>query len=146
MQEKAAHLVAEFNQFNSWEDRYRLLIKFGKALPPLDEAMKQERFRIKGCQSQVWMVPELKDGKMLIHADSDAILVKGIAALFIYVYSDEDPLEIVSYSPSFLEQIGINEHLSMNRTNGLASMAQQLRLLAGAFGALKQKGVMNATL
>jgi cysteine desulfuration protein SufE len=127
---------ALFDSQDSWEDRYRELIKLGKGLAIMDEQFKVEKFRIKGCQSQVWLYPEFKEGKVFFHADSDAMLVKGIMALLIEVYNGSTPDEILANPPEFLKQMGISEHLSMNRTNGLASMVKQIQLYATAFKAM----------
>ena len=142
--QKIQDVENRFSTFDQWEDRYREIIKIGKQLPALDENDKQEKYRIKGCQSQVWLKPVLKSGKVLLHADSDAVLVRGIVGLLVQVYSDATPSEILSHKPEFLQKIGITEHLSMNRTNGLASMVKQIQMYAAAFEALMNKGVNDA--
>lgn len=142
--ERINSIVERFESFKQWEDRYRDIIKLGKGLEGLSEDDKQEKYRIKGCQSQVWLRAKLEGGKVYFSADSDAVLVKGIVALLIEAYSDSTPDEIMSNSPDFLNQIGITEHLSMNRTNGLASMVKQIQMYAMAFKALVDKGVNDA--
>lgn len=142
--ERINSIVERFQSFEQWEDRYRDIIKLGKGLNGLNEEDKQEKYRIKGCQSQVWLKASLNEGKVFLNADSDAVLVKGIVALLINVYSDSTPEEILSHRPDFLNEIGITEHLSMNRTNGLASMVKQIQMYALAFKALMDKGVKNA--
>ncbi|MBC77619.1 MAG: Fe-S metabolism protein SufE [Halobacteriovoraceae bacterium] len=136
-------IIERFNQYSDWEDRYRELIKTGKSLNELDESQKIDKFKVRGCQSQVWLVPELKDGKVLFKADSDAVLVKGIVALLVEAYSGLTPEEITSQDTGFLKEIGITEHLSMNRTNGLANMVKQIKMYAIAFQSLIAKGVTN---
>lgn len=144
--DKISQLVSRFTKFAQWEDRYRELIQTGKKIKGLKDSDKVEKFRIKGCQSQVWLKPEYKDGVVSFYADSDAILVKGIIGILLEIYSDETPEYIMNHPPQFLQEIGISEHLSMNRTNGLASMVKQIQMYASAFNALKQKGVLNADL
>ncbi len=136
IEERINEVKLLFSQQKSWEDRYRELIKLGKSLPGLDEQEKQEKFRIKGCQSQVWLVPEFSEGKVYFKADSDAMLVKGIVGLLIKVYNGVVPKTILQNPPHFLKEVGITEHLSMNRTNGLAEMVKQIQLYATAFNAL----------
>lgn len=146
LDQRIEEIISEFNAFNSWEDRYRLLIKFGRQLESLDDCEKQEKFRIKGCQSQVWLVAQLVEGKLHFRADSDALLVKGIIALLVKVFSGESPKVLMSAKADFLNKIGIQEHLSLNRTNGLASMLKQIQLYAHAMDALVNKGVLNVKL
>ena len=140
---RVQEIVDRFNQFSDWEDRYRLLIKMGKQLPEMEERFKVEKYRVKGCQSQVWLVPELKEGNLLFKADSDAVLVKGIVALLVEAYSGLPPEQVATQKADFLKEIGITEHLSMNRTNGLANMVKQIQMYAIAFQSLTQKGVQN---
>ena len=142
--ERINSIIERFDSFNQWEDRYRDIIKLGKSLEGLEQNDKQEKYRIKGCQSQVWLKASLDNGKVLFKADSDAVLVKGIVALLIEAYSGSTPDEIITHQADFLNKIGISEHLSMNRTNGLASMVKQIQIYAMAFKALTDKGVMNA--
>lgn len=136
-------IVHRFTKHSDWEDRYRELIKMGKALPDLDDQFKTEKYQVKGCQSQVWLVPELKDGKVFFKADSDAMLVKGIVGILVAAYSGMEPGEIIAQKPDFLKEIGITEHLSMNRTNGLANMVKQIQMYGIAFKSLTEKGVLN---
>lgn len=136
-------IIGRFSQYNDWEDRYRELVKMGRALPELEEKFKAEKYKIKGCQSQVWLVPELRAGKLYFSADSDAMLVKGIIALLVEAYSGLNPEEVLERRPDFLKEIGITEHLSMNRTNGLANMVKQIHMYGIAFKSLTEKGVMD---
>lgn len=136
-------IIDRFNKYSDWEDRYRELIKTGKSLTDLDESQKIDKFKVRGCQSQVWLVPELRDGKVLFKADSDAVLVKGIVALLVEAYSGLTPEEITAQDTGFLKEIGITEHLSMNRTNGLANMVKQIKMYAMAFQSLVAKGINN---
>jgi cysteine desulfuration protein SufE len=109
----------------------------GKELPEMNEAFKTENFRIKGCQSQVWLYPEFKDGVIYFQADSDALLVKGIIALLVQVYSGETPDAIVEEKEDFLKKLGVTDHLSMNRSNGLAAMTKQIKMYAIAFKSMQ---------
>ncbi len=133
--DRIAKIKNEFLQFPDWESRYKHLIDLGKKLNPINEELKIEANKIKGCQSQVWLSAELKDGKIIFCADSDASIVKGIIALLVFVYSDSTPDEVLSTKPNFLEDIGLRDHLSMSRANGLSSMLKQISFYAMAFKA-----------
>ena len=129
-------LVKEFEELESWEDKYSKIIKFGRELPAMTEEHKTEKNKIDGCQSQVWMHAKFDDGKMYIEADSDAMIVKGLIALLVKVYSGHEPNEIISSPPEFLQKIGIDNHLSPTRKNGLGAMLKQIQLYAITFKAL----------
>ena len=126
-------LVQKFANFSSWEDKYKAIIDFGKTLDELPEEHRLETNKVKGCQSQVWLHAELRDDKVIFMADSDASIVKGIIALLLTVYSDATPDEILATKPEFLETIGLRQHLSMSRANGLSSMVKQISVYALAF-------------
>ena len=128
-------LKLDFNRFSDWEERYKHLIDLGKKMPPMDEAFKVESNLVKGCQSQVWLHAELKGDIITFQADSDASIVKGIIALLTTVYSGSTPDEILCTRPTFLEEIGLREHLSMSRANGLNSMMKQITFFAMAYKA-----------
>ena len=123
-------IIEEFSCFDDWMDRYSLLIEYGNGLEPMAQADKNEQNLIDGCQSKVWITAELRDGKVLYHADSDAILVKGIVALLLRVLSDHTPQEVAQADLYFLEAIQLKEHLSPTRSNGLVAMLNQMRLFA----------------
>ncbi len=129
-------LKKDFQQDPDWEARYKRVIEIGKALPPLSEKLRTEQFLVKGCQSQVWLHAELEDGRMKIVGDSDAVIVRGLVACLIRVYSEATPIEVLSVSPQFLKDIGFETHLSPSRANGLNSMVKQIYLYATAFKAL----------
>lgn len=131
--ERISQLKERFKKISDWEDRYKELIELGKELAPLPPAGQHEKFKVKGCQSQVWLYPEFKNGRVYFYADSDALLVKGIVAMLVSVYSDSTPSEITQEKADFLKELGITEHLSMNRTNGLASMLKQIQMYALVF-------------
>lgn len=135
--EKQNRIIEEFSGLTEWMDRYNLLIEKGKLCPVLPDEEKTESLLIKGCQSRVWIKPELNDGKIYFKADSDAVITKGIASLLIYVFSDEIPQDIVNAPVDFLDKIGLKEHLSPTRSNGLNAMLKQIKLYALALSIKK---------
>ncbi|HHT22445.1 MAG TPA: SufE family protein [Bacteroidales bacterium] len=126
-------IISEFNQFDDWMDKYALLIDLGNALEPLDEKHKTPQNIIEGCQSRVWLNAELVDGKVVFEGESDAILVKGIVALLIQVLSGQTPDDIVNTDLYFVKKIGLQEHLSPTRSNGLLAMVKQMKMYALVF-------------
>ena len=135
MKEVEEELIQEFEMFDDWMDKYNYIIELGKDLPMIDPQFKTEEFLISGCQSQVWLHPEEKDGKLYFSADSDAIITKGIVNLLIRVLSGHTPQEILDNDLSYLDAIGLKNHLSPTRSNGLASMIKQIKLYALAYSA-----------
>ena len=128
-------IIAEFEDFTDWLDRYSLIIEMGNALPPLDEKYKTESNLIDGCQSRVWLQADCIDGKMRLQADSDAIIVKGIIAMLLRVLSDRQPQEILDADLYFIERIGLQANLSPTRSNGLLAMVKRIRATALAASA-----------
>lgn len=129
-----ANIVKEFSAYTDWEKRYQRIIDLGKALPIMPEPLKTEANKVRGCQSQVWLSAELKDNAHIIYqADSDAMIVRGLAALLVMVYSNHTPSEILAADSDFLTQIGLTSHLSQSRANGLAAMVRQFKNYAVAF-------------
>ena len=128
-------IIAEFNDFDDWLDRYQLLIDLGGEQEPLPEEYKTDNNLIEGCQSRVWLQADYTDGKVHFRAESDAMIVKGIVSLLIKVYSGHTPDEILGCEPYFVEAIGLKEHLSPTRSNGLLAMIKQMKLYALAFKA-----------
>lgn len=126
-------LVEEFNQISDWEDRYKNIIQRGKQLAPMNEDKKTDKNLVKGCQSKVWFHAEMREGKIYFQGDSDAAIVKGIVALLLTIYSESSPDDILNTKPDFLDEIGLKEHLSMSRANGLSSMLKQISLYAIVF-------------
>lgn len=126
-------VIEEFEMFEDWMQRYEHLIDLGKSMPMIEEKNKTENKLIKGCQSQVWMHSELKEGKIYYTADSDAIITKGMVALMIRVLSNHTPQEIIDSKLDFIEKIGLTKHLSPTRSNGLLSMIKQMKLDAIAY-------------
>ncbi|MBR6757259.1 MAG: SufE family protein [Bacteroidaceae bacterium] len=126
-------IIDEFSVFDDWMDKYQLLIDMGNALPPLDEAYKTDQNLIEGCQSRVWLHAECTDGVITYQAESDAIIVKGIVSLLVRVLSGHTPDEVLASDLHFIDEIGLTEHLSPTRSNGLVAMVKQMRLYALAF-------------
>ncbi|PKP51602.1 MAG: Fe-S metabolism protein SufE [Bacteroidetes bacterium HGW-Bacteroidetes-12] len=134
IKETQQEIIEEFALFDEWMDKYEHIIELGKDLPLIDEQYKTDENLIKGCQSKVWLHAELKDGKIIFTADSDAIITKGIVGLVINVFSNHTPQEIIDADLFFIDQIGLQEHLSPTRSNGLLSMLKQIRMYAVVFG------------
>ena len=126
-------IIEEFSGFDDWMDKYQLLIDLGNEQEPLDDKYKTEQNLIDGCQSRVWLQADLVDGKIHFSAESDALIVKGIVALLIRVLSDHTPQEILDADLYFIEEIGLKEHLSPTRSNGLLAMVKQIKMYALAF-------------
>lgn len=128
-----AEIIDEFAMFDDWEERYQYMIDLGKSLPIIANEHKTEANIIKGCQSKVWLQGEKLDKKIIFTADSDAILTKGIIAILIRVFSNQEPQEILAANTDFIDQIGLKEHLSATRANGLVSMIKNIKMYALAF-------------
>ncbi|MEO5789859.1 MAG: SufE family protein [Gelidibacter sp.] len=126
-------LIDEFSMFEDWEERYQYMIDLGKSLPLIDEQFKTPENIIKGCQSRVWVHAEMDNGKVIFTADSDAIITKGIIAILIRVFSNQSPADIIEANTDFIDDIGLKEHLSPTRANGLVSMIKQLKMYAIAY-------------
>jgi cysteine desulfuration protein SufE len=131
--ESIDQIINEFNQFDDWMDKYNFLIEMGRSVPLIDEDQKTDSNLIVGCQSRVWLSSEYRDGIIYFTADSDAVITKGIAFLLIRVFSGHTPTEIVEAETAFLDKIGLKEHLSPTRSNGLLSMVKQIKLYAFAY-------------
>lgn len=139
IKEKQETIIKEFEQFTDWEEKYTRIIELGRKMPLLDEAFKTEKYKLSGCQSQVWINAKLEEGKIIFEADSDAAIVKGLIALLVNVYSNQTPDEILSNPPEFVKKIGIDSHLSPTRKNGLGAMMKQIQMYAVAFKAMATK-------
>ena len=133
IQEIQEEIVDEFGMFDDWMQRYEYMIELGKSLPLIEEKYKTENNIIKGCQSKVWVHADMKDDKVEFTADSDAIITKGIIAILIRVFSGQHPTDIINADTNFIDDIGLKEHLSPTRANGLVSMIKQLKLYAVAY-------------
>ena len=126
-------LIDEFSMFDDWMQRYEYMIDLGKSLPIIDENLKTDDLIIKGCQSKVWLHATLENDKVVFTADSDAIITKGIIAILIRVFSNQKPADILGANTDFIDEIGLKEHLSPTRSNGLVSMLKQMKLYALAY-------------
>ena len=122
-------VIEEFSEFDDWMDRYQMLIDLGNSQPKLDDKYKTEQNLIEGCQSRVWLQADMVNGLLHFQAESDALIVKGIVALLVRVLSDHTPAEILSADLYFIDRIGLREHLSPTRSNGLLAMLKQMKLL-----------------
>lgn len=139
IQEKQERIIREFNALGDWPERYKYIIKLGQKLDSLDDEYKTDENLVRGCQSQVWLHTELDDDKVIFKADSDAAITKGLVALMVRFYSNETPDDILSNNPDFIKKIGMQEHLSPTRSNGLASMIKQMKIYAMAYKAKLQQ-------
>ena len=128
-------IIEEFSLFDDWMDKYEHIINFGKELPPLDSQYKTEENIVKGCQSQVWLHTEEEGGKLIFKADSDAIITKGLVGLLVRVLSNHTPQQIAETDLYFIKKIGLHQHLSPNRSNGLSAMIKQMKFYALAYTA-----------
>lgn len=137
--ERQDEIIAEFSDIDDWMDRYGYIIDLGNSLPPIDEQYKTPQHLIEGCQSRVWLNAEMHDGRVHYTADSDAIIVKGIISLLIDVLNDHTPQEILDADLYFIDRIGLSEHLSPTRSNGLVAMVKQMRMYALAFKELQAR-------
>jgi len=133
IQEIQEEIVNEFSMFDDWMQRYEYMIELGKSLPLIEEKYKVEENLIKGCQSKVWVHADLNGDKLAFSADSDAIITKGIVAILIRAYSNQHPKDILEADNKFIDEIGLKEHLSPTRANGLVSMIKQLKMYAIAY-------------
>ena len=126
-------IVEEFDIFDTWMDKYEYLIELGKSVPKINEENKKEENIIKGCQSKVWLHAEKQDGLVRFYADSDAIITKGIISLLIRIFSNQKPEDIINAETDFIDKIGLRQHLSPNRANGLNNMIKKIKFYAIAF-------------
>jgi len=133
LKEKQERIIRQFEILGDWPERYKFIIKQGKKLSPLNEDKKTDDNLVRGCQSQVWLDTELKDNRIIFNADSDAAITKGLVALLVNFYSGETPDDILTTDPEFIKEIGMQDHLSPTRSNGLASMVKQMKIYAMAY-------------
>lgn len=126
-------VIEEFSAFDDWMDKYALLIDLGNSLPPLEDKYKTESNLIEGCQSRVWFQADYADGKIIFRGESDAVIVKGIVSLLINMLSNHTPQEILDADLYFIDKVGLREHLSPTRSNGLVAMVKQMRMYALAY-------------
>lgn len=138
--DRIENIKSEFSSCQNWEERYAKIISFGKFMPAMPEQFKSDDNKVKGCQSQVWLFAELAGNNLILHADSDAAIAKGIIALLLKIYSDAPLDEILATKPDFIDALELKQHLSMSRANGLSSMLKQITIYAMAFKAKQQMG------
>jgi cysteine desulfuration protein SufE len=125
--EEQENIIEEFSFFEDWMDKYQYLIDIGRKLPKMPEEYLRDEFKLKGCQSQVWFVGEANENRLIFRASSDAAIVTGLIAILLRIYSNRTPAEILSVKPSFIADIGLEEHLSPTRKNGLGAMLQSIK-------------------
>jgi cysteine desulfuration protein SufE len=133
-------IIDEFSAFEDWMDKYSYLIELGNELKDLDPKEKIDQYLIKGCQSRVWLVSEFVDGKIIFRGESDAVIVKGLVALLLRVVSNQTPQDIMNTELHFVDAIGLKQHLSPTRSNGLLAMIKQIKLYAVAYNRISEKG------
>ncbi|MEI7662171.1 MAG: SufE family protein [Bacteroidota bacterium] len=131
--ETESQIISEFSMFDDWMDKYNYLIELGKSLPVIEEQYRTDQYLISGCQSKVWLHAIMKEGRVFFKGDSDAIITKGIVNMLIRVLSDQTPDDIIQAKLDFIDQVGLKEHLSPTRSNGLGSMIKQMKLYATVF-------------
>lgn len=136
--QRQAEIIDEFSMFEDWMQRYEYIIELGKSLPLIDPQYKTDQYLIKGCQSNVWVHAHMDNGRMRLTADSDAIIAKGVIAILVRVFDNQPPGDILEAKTEFLDQIGLKEHLSPTRANGLVSMVKQIKMYALAFQSKSQ--------
>jgi cysteine desulfuration protein SufE len=134
-------IIENFSGFEDWMDKYGLLIELGNELEPIDPKYKVDTNLIRGCQSRVWLHQEFKDGIITFEAESDALIVKGLVALLLKIYSNRTPHEILVSEPRFIDEIGLRHHLSPTRSNGLLAMIKQMKLYALAYEKISTKNI-----
>lgn len=131
--ERQNRIIEDFSRLSDWEEKYKKIIELGRVLTPFPEAYRNEENKVRGCQSQVWLFARIHDGKVELFGDSDALIVKGLVAVLLEIYSGGSPEEILKLEPEFVERLGFANNLSPSRTNGLFSMLKQIKLYAQAF-------------
>ena len=136
-------IIEEFGFFSEWSDKYEYLIELGKKLNEFPEDKRLEDYKVKGCQSSVWLVSEQKDGKIFFKADSDSTIVKGLIALMIRTLSGQSPDEILNAKLEFIEKIGLKQHLAQTRTNGLTAMIKQMKMYALGYKLKQEQNILN---
>lgn len=140
IQKRQQQIIDEFSALEDWEERYRRIIEHGRELPEMDPNHKVDKNRVKGCQSTVWLHAAKENGAIAMQGDSDAMIVRGLIALLLKVYSGATPDEILETEPEFVKATGLASHLSQTRANGLAAMVKQIKMYAAVFRAMQQTG------
>lgn len=140
IQQRQKQIVDEFSAMDEWEERYRRIIEYGREIDEMDPEHKIDKNKVKGCQSTVWLHAALEDGRINMQGDSDAMIVRGLIALLLKVYSGATPDEILATEPEFVNATGLASHLSQTRANGLAAMVKQIKMYAAVFQAMQKAG------
>ena len=138
--QRQQQIIDEFTGMPDWEERYKRIIEYGRELAPMDEQNQTDKNKVKGCQSTVWLHAAMKDGALQLQGDSDAMIVRGLVALLLKVYSGATPAEAVATQPDFIVATGLSNHLSQTRANGLAAMVKQIKMYAAVFQAMQKSG------
>ena len=138
MKDSPKNWITQFQSLKSWEERYYRIIQMGKSIEPLDPKYQNEEYLVKGCQSKAWLVASFEPPKVYFKANSDALIVNGLIAILLEVYSGKTPQDILKISPKFIEELGLNTHLSQTRSNGLIAMIKQVKYYALAFSSLSK--------
>lgn len=139
IEEVQQEIIDEFSVYEDWMDKYGYLIELGNELPDLAQTEKTDEYLIKGCQSRVWLIPELRNGKIYFRGESDAVIVKGLVALLLRVASGRTPRELMGNEMHFIDDLGLKQHLSPTRSNGLLAMVKQIRLYAVAYNKVMER-------
>jgi cysteine desulfuration protein SufE len=142
--EQQQKVVDELNAIDDWKERYRAIILKGRSMPTYPDEHREDRFKVKGCQSQVWLYPELVDGRMKLQGDSDAEIVRGLVAIVLAVFDGTTPAEAATAPIDFVDRLGLSSNLSATRSNGLMAMIKQIRLTALAYQAMAARGIPSA--
>jgi len=129
-------IIEEFSFFDNWEEKYEYIIDFGKSLKPMNAAYKTDENKVAGCVSQVWLHSDYRDGRVTFEADSDAIITKGLVGLLVKVLSGQKPADVANAELAFIDKIGMKEHLSPTRSNGLVNMIKHMKRAAGAYASI----------
>jgi cysteine desulfuration protein SufE len=140
IEQRQQQIIDEFTGLAEWEDRYRRIIEYGRELAPMDPQHKIDKNKVKGCQSTVWLHAWLDNGAIQFQGDSDAMIVRGLIALLLKVYSGATPADVVTTPPTFVDATGLAGHLSQTRANGLAAMVKQIKMYAAVFQAMQKAG------
>lgn len=141
--EQQQRIVDELNAISDWKERYRAIIQKGRQMPALDPQYREDRYKVRGCQSQVWLHATLEDGRLQLHADSDAEIVRGLVAIVVDVFNHSTPTEAATAPIDFVDRLGLSSNLSQTRSNGLMAMIKQIRLTAIAYNALAARGTQT---
>ena len=139
LKKREKEILQSFKQCSDWESKYKRIIQWGRDMPPLDSSLYEDRWLVQGCQSQLWLYPQMKEGTLNFQGDSDALISKGLLALMLYFYSDLPPVMILKQTPEFIEQLDLTSHLTPSRRGGLSSLIKQIQNYAQVFDLMKDQ-------